>query len=76
MTFVLTSIGIAAYIVIAVFVFGAMHRINEDMKQRKHYDAHPERFGVMPIWIISILSLLWPLQIIGILIYICKNDGT
>ena len=76
MAFVLTFIGIAAYIVIAVLVFCAMHCANEDLKQRKHYKAHPERYGVMPIWSIAILSMLWPCQIIGVLIYICKHGRT
>lgn len=71
MTLALAILGIAAYIVIAALAFRYMHRDNEDLKAAKHYKEHPERYGVLPVWVIAVLAILWPLQIVGFLIYIC-----
>ena len=38
-----TIIGIVIYFAIAAFVFRFIYNANEDLKQRKHYKAHPER---------------------------------
>lgn len=64
-------LGAAAYLGIAVLVFRLAYYTNEDLKQRKHYKKHPERYGVMPVWGIAIISILWPLQVVGLLIYLC-----
>ena len=60
-----------AYLVVAVLVFRLAYYTNEDLKKRKQYKKHPERYGVMPVWEIAIISILWPLQVIGLLIYLC-----
>lgn len=67
MNFVL-CISVMVYVFAAICVFRLMYNVNEDLKQRKHYDSHPERYGVLPVWGIAILSILWPLQIICLLI--------
>lgn len=60
----------SVYLCIAVLVFRFAYNVNEDLKQRKHYKKHPERYGVLPVWGLAIL-ILWPLQVIGLLIVIC-----
>mgnify|MGYP003516610491 CR=1 FL=1 len=69
MNFVL-CISAMVYACVAICVFRFAYNVNEDLKQRKHYKKHPERYGVMPVWAIAIISILWPLQIIGLLIYL------
>ena len=64
-------LGSAAYLGIAVLVFRCAYYANEDLRQRKHYKKHPERYGVLPVWGLAILSILWPLQVVGLFIYIC-----
>lgn len=59
------------YAFIAICVFRFAYNVNEDLKQRKHYKAHPERYGVEPVWVLVLISLFWPLQLIGLIIYIC-----
>ena len=61
----------AAYLGISVLVFRFAYCINEDLKQRKHYDEHPERYGVIPVFGIAIISILWPLESGGLLIFLC-----
>ena len=70
MNFVL-CISAIVYVCIAICVFRFAYNANEDLKQRKHYNKHPERYGVLPVWGLAILSILWPLQVIGLFIYIC-----
>lgn len=64
-------LGAAAYLGIAVLVFRFVYYANEDLKQRKHYKKHPERYGVEPVWVLAIISILWPLQVVGLFIYLC-----
>ena len=66
-----TIIGIVIYFAIAALVFRLIYNANEDLKQRKHYKAHPERYGVEPVWVLVLISLFWPLQIVGLIIYLC-----
>ena len=68
MNIALHIIAAAAYIGIASLVFMCFRSINEELKQRKHYKKHPERYGVEPVWKIAIISILWPLQLIGAII--------
>ena len=63
--------GAAAYLGIAVIVFRFAYYTNEGLKQRKHYKKHPEMYGVEPVWFIALISILWPLQVIGLFIYLC-----
>ena len=70
MNFVL-CISAIVYVCIAICVFRFAYNANEDLKQRKHYKAHPERYGVEPVWVLVLISLFWPLQIVGLIIYIC-----
>ena len=30
-----------------------------------------ERYGAMSVWSLAIISILWPLQVIGLFIYLC-----
>ena len=64
-------LGAAAYLGIAFLVFRLAYYTNEDLKQRKHYKKRPERYGVVPVWVIAIISSLWPLQVVGLLFYLC-----
>lgn len=64
-------ISAMVYICIAVLVFRFAYNINEDLKQRKHYKKHPERYGVVPVWVIASISILWPTQVVGLFIYLC-----
>lgn len=66
-----TIIGVVIYFTIAALVFRFMYNVNEDLKQRKHYKAHPERYGVEPVWVLVLLAIFWPLQLVGLIIYIC-----
>lgn len=66
-----TLIGIVIYFAIAALVFRFIYNANEDLKQRKHYKAHPERYGVEPVWVLVLISLFWPLQLVGLIIYLC-----
>lgn len=68
---ILLIFGSVVYLGIAVIVFRCVYYANEDLKQRRHYNKHPERYGVEPVWSIAIISILWPLQVLGLLIYIC-----
>lgn len=70
MTISLLSI---VYLLIAILVFRASYIMNEDLKQRKHYKKHPERYGVMPTWALVLVAALWPLQIIGVFIYLLRG---
>ena len=70
--YIAASLCVVVYLMIAALVFRFVYRANEDLKQRKHYKAHPERYGVEPVWVLAIISLLWPLQLIGLLMYIIK----
>lgn len=71
--YIAASLCVVVYLMIAALVFRFVYRANEDLKQRKHYKAHPERYGVEPVWVLAIISLLWPLQLIGLLMYIIKG---
>ena len=66
-----TCISAIVYGCVAICVFRFVYNANEDLKQRKHYKKHPERYGVEPVWVLAIISILWPLQVIGLLIYLC-----
>lgn len=66
-------IASAAYVLIAVLVFRSAYATNEDLKQRKHYAAHPERYGVDPTWVLFFVAALWPIQIIGLFVYLLKG---
>ena len=64
---------VSAYLCIAVLVFRFIYNVNEGLKQSKHYMKHPERYGVEPTWILATRAMLWPLQIVGLLIYILTS---
>lgn len=70
MTISLLSI---VYLLIAILVFRASYIMNEDLKRRKHYQKHPDRYGVMPTWALVCVAALWPLQIIGVFIYLLRG---
>lgn len=59
------------YACIAICVFRFVYNVNEHLKQRRHYNKHPERYGAMSVWSLAIISILWPLQVIGLFIYLC-----
>lgn len=61
------------YLCIAVVVFSFFYNINEDLKQGKFYKEHPERYGVSPTWVLALIAILWPLQIVGLFIYILRE---
>ena len=64
-----------AYFAIAGLFLYVITKLKRDISQRKHYANHPERikkdFG--SFWTDLICSLLWPLQIIGLLVYGMKG---
>jgi len=64
---------IGVYLAIAVCVYRFIRSINEDLKQRKHYEAHPERYPVSSTAGLVVCSLLWPLQLLGFVIMIFKG---
>lgn len=72
MTISLLSI---VYLLIAILVFRASYIMNEDLKQRKHYQKHPDRYGVMSIWALVCVAALWPIQTIGVFIYLLRGDS-
>lgn len=67
------TISIVVYLAIAASLFKAMYSVNEDLKNRKHYKSHPERYGVSPVWILVVVSVLWPIQVIGLMFYAMKG---
>jgi heme/copper-type cytochrome/quinol oxidase subunit 2 len=70
MNFVL-FISAMVYVCVAICVYRFMYNANENLKQRKH----SERYGVEPTWVLVVISVLWPLQIVGLFIYIMKGSG-
>lgn len=57
-----------AYMLIAVCFYRFFHGLNEDFKQRKHYNAHPERYPVLTTWEMILCSILWPFQVLGFIL--------
>ena len=62
-----------AYIVVAClflrFVLGARSRLLGSKMGRRH----PERL-VSPLWIDVVICAFWPLQIIGLFIYVVRDN--
>ena len=66
--FTISSLYLAVSCLLLRFVIAKQnHLLGTKMGRR-----HPERF-YRPIWFNVIVSLLWPLQIIGFLIYLVRG---
>lgn len=68
-------LGSAAYLAVACLFFYVIAKLKKRLSNRKHYAKHPEKieddFGGTTTDLIC--SLLWPLQIIGLLAYGMKG---
>lgn len=66
---------VALYVGIACFTFHTLRKLKQNLLQRKHYARHPERveheFGGIASDIVC--AILWPLQIVGVFLFIMKE---
>jgi len=56
------------YMAAAVAFYIKENKINEDLKQSKHFARHPDMHPVGTKLTLVLTSLLWPLQILGFVI--------
>lgn len=63
------------YLAIAGLFFHVVTRMKKNISQRKFYVKHPDRFRAEfgSVTMDVICSLLWPFQIIGLLVYGMKG---
>ena len=68
-------LGSIFYLVVSGLFMYVITKLKMDISKRKHYANHPERmrkeFG--SVWSDLFCSLLWPFQIIGLLVYGMKG---